>query len=58
MFVMMNYIYFRDIQLAVNMCVLGEGNFPLARVKQRLTDGDRDRQRQRETVCWGQRRGE
>lgn len=27
------------------MCVLGEGNFPLARVKQRLTDGDRDRER-------------
>lgn len=30
---------------AVNACVLGEGNFPLARVKQRLTDGDRDRER-------------
>ena len=33
------------------MCVLGEGNFPLARVKQRLTDGDGDRQTETERDC-------
>ena len=35
------------------MCVLGEGNFPLARVKQRLTDGDRQTDRDRERLCAG-----
>lgn len=33
------------------MCVLGEGNFSPCKIKQRLTDGDRDRQTETERDC-------